>query len=162
MKRIPTHNFSKVLPGVALAGCWAFATVVGAVPGAHADPDFQYVRTESGRLRCIIIRTGSLARQVGRAARGLPQSPLSEPESQCRSPCPEGIHFDIAEVKSAGAFQLKTARSRAAPRTRLVLNYGQAYHLLGWTINPGENGTRITNDGTGHGMFVSIENVSSF
>jgi hypothetical protein len=43
-----------------------------------------------------------------------------------------------------------------------VLNYGQTYHLQGWTIVAGEDGTRFTNDGTGHGMFVSIDNVSSF
>jgi hypothetical protein len=30
------------------------------------------------------------------------------------------------------------------------------------TIVTGSDGTRFTNDGTGHGMFVSIENVSSF
>jgi len=44
----------------------------------------------------------------------------------------------------------------------VVLNYGQLYHLQGWTINPGEDGTRFTNDGTGRGMFVSIDNVYSF
>jgi hypothetical protein len=32
----------------------------------------------------------------------------------------------------------------------------------GWTILPSSDGTRFTNDGTGHGMFVSIENVSPF
>jgi hypothetical protein len=34
--------------------------------------------------------------------------------------------------------------------------------MLGWTILPSSDGTRFTNDGTGHGMFVSIENVYSF
>ncbi len=27
-------------------------------------------------------------------------------------------------------------------------------HLQGWAIVPSEDGTRFTNDGTGHGMFV--------
>ena len=44
----------------------------------------------------------------------------------------------------------------------VVLNYGQTFHLNGWTIIPSEDGTRFTNDGTGHGMVVSINNVSSF
>ena len=44
----------------------------------------------------------------------------------------------------------------------LVLNYGQTYHNRGWTIVPSSDGTRFTNDGTGHGMFVSVENVYSF
>jgi hypothetical protein len=44
----------------------------------------------------------------------------------------------------------------------VVLTYGQTYHIQGWTIDPNSDGTRFTNDGTGHGMFVSIENVYSF
>jgi hypothetical protein len=44
----------------------------------------------------------------------------------------------------------------------LTLNYGQTHHLEGWTINPSEDGTRFTNDATGHGMFVSIDDVYSF
>jgi hypothetical protein len=44
----------------------------------------------------------------------------------------------------------------------LVLQYGQTYHVLGWTILPTFDGTRFTNDGTGHGMFVSVDNVYSF
>ena len=43
-----------------------------------------------------------------------------------------------------------------------MLNYGQNYNINGWTILPNSDGTRFTNDGTGHGMFVSIENVYSF
>ena len=52
----------------------------------------------------------------------------------------------------------------AAPalRTTSLLNYGQTYHLQGWTILANSDGTRFTNDGTGHGMFVSIENVAPF
>jgi hypothetical protein len=44
----------------------------------------------------------------------------------------------------------------------IVLNYGQNYNINGWTIRPTADGTRFTNDGTGHGMLVSIENVYSF
>ena len=44
----------------------------------------------------------------------------------------------------------------------VILNYGQTYHMLRCTILPSSDGTRFTNDGTGHGMFVSIENVYSF
>jgi hypothetical protein len=47
-------------------------------------------------------------------------------------------------------------------QTDTTLNYGQTYHILGWTILPGGDGTRFTNDGTGHGMFVSVENVAPF
>ena len=40
--------------------------------------------------------------------------------------------------------------------------YGQTYHSGNWTIYPDETGTRFTNERTGHGMFVSIENVYAF
>lgn len=43
-----------------------------------------------------------------------------------------------------------------------TMAYGQTYHRGNWTINPDETGTRFTNNRTGHGMFVSIENVYSF
>jgi len=42
------------------------------------------------------------------------------------------------------------------------LNYGTNYHFNGWTVEGSSDGTRFTNDGTGHGMFVSIQNVYSF
>jgi hypothetical protein len=47
-------------------------------------------------------------------------------------------------------------------QTDTTLTYGQTYHIQGWTALPNSDGTRFTNDGTGHGMLVSIENVSSF
>jgi hypothetical protein len=34
--------------------------------------------------------------------------------------------------------------------------------VQGWTVLPDSDGTRFTNDATGHGMFVSIENVAAF
>ena len=43
-----------------------------------------------------------------------------------------------------------------------MLNYGQNYNINGWTIWPTGDGTCFTNDRTGHGMFISVENVSSF
>jgi hypothetical protein len=42
----------------------------------------------------------------------------------------------------------------------VVLAYGKTYN--GWTILPTSDGTRFANDRTGHGMFVSIENVYAF
>lgn len=43
-----------------------------------------------------------------------------------------------------------------------AMTYGQIYHHGNWTIYPDETGTRFVNDRTGHGMFVSIDNVYSF
>jgi hypothetical protein len=164
MKRIPAHSFSKVLLRAAVAGCWTLAMIAGEVPGAYAGPDFQYVRTESGRVRCIIHMDRVACEASGPGSTGFPQAPISEPESQCRNPCPGGINYDIAEVKSAGAFQFEDGNigGGGTPQNDLALTYGQTYHVQGWTINPADDGTRFTNDGTGHGMFVSLENVYSF
>jgi len=87
------------------------------------------------------------------------------PESQCGySPCPGGIHFDLAEVTASGGFNWNDGHigGGGTPQNDLVLNYGQTYHVLGWTILSSSNGTRFTNDGTGHGLFVSVENVAPF
>lgn len=42
------------------------------------------------------------------------------------------------------------------------MEYGTTYHRENWTIYHDETGTRFVNDRTGHGMFVSIENVYAF
>lgn len=67
-------------------------------------------------------------------------------------------------IRASGAFSWNNANlgGGGTPQNDLVLNYGQTYHVLGWTIVPTSDGTRFTNDGTGHGMFVSIENVKPF
>lgn len=164
MKRPRAHTFWKGLAGAALVCCWFSAMVAGEVPCAYAGPDFQYVRTESGRLRCITHTDRVACEASGPGSTGFPQAPIALAESQCRNPCPGGIHFDLAEVTASGAFKWNDGNigGGGAPQNDFVLNYGQAYHFQGWTIEPGESGTRFTNDGTGHGMFVSIENVSSF
>ena len=74
-------------------------------------------------------------------------------------------HWDQAWVTSGGAFQWHDGNIPGTPQAvanDVVLSYGQPYHLQGWTISPGEDGSRFTNDGTGHGMFVSIDNVYTF
>lgn len=39
---------------------------------------------------------------------------------------------------------------------------GNTYQFSGWTILPTSDGTRFTNDGTGRGIFVSIDDVAPF
>jgi hypothetical protein len=43
---------------------------------------------------------------------------------------------------------------RAEPQDDVILNYGQTYDVQVWTILPSCDDTLLTNDGTGHGMFV--------
>jgi hypothetical protein len=103
----------------------------------------------------------------GPGSTGFLQAPITMPESQCRySPCPGGIHSDLAAVAASGTFNWNDGNIGGVgpnwDQTDTTLGYGQTFHSQGWTIQPGSDGTRFTNDGTGHGMFVSVENVSSF
>ena len=43
----------------------------------------------------------------------------------------------------------------------VTLDY-RTYHAVGWTIEAAEDGTRFTNDRTGHGMVVAVEGVQAF
>jgi hypothetical protein len=71
---------------------------------------------------------------------------------------------DQAFVTASGQFSYRSANIGIgyphAPFDTLVP--GQTYHIQGWTVSASGDGIRFTNDGTGHGMFVSIENVYSF
>ena len=43
----------------------------------------------------------------------------------------------------------------------VALDY-KTYEAQGWKIDATINGTRFTNERTGHGMFVSIDKVNTF
>jgi hypothetical protein len=64
-----------------------------------------------------------------------------------------------------GRFPLERREHRGVgsdwAQTDTTLDCGQTYHISGWTVPPSSD-TRFTNDGTGHGMSASIENVYSF
>ncbi|PJE24688.1 MAG: hypothetical protein CK431_04825 [Mycobacterium sp.] len=137
----------------------AFTLLVGIAPSASADPGAgrQYVRTQSGAVRCIVISAelnNGDSMVTCEHGPGFAQAPVG----------PYGEHFDEAVIRASGAFSWNNANlgGGGTPQNDMVLNYGQTYHVLGWTIVPTSDGTRFTNDGTGHGMFVSIDNVKSF
>ena len=134
-------------------GSLLVAFPVGAAPHAAADPSQYLMRTESGKMRCILHRGHVACSPAGPG--GFPQAPIS----------PSGSHDNVASVDGSRAFQLEWASANlpgSNPADDTILMYGQTYHLLGWTILPTSDGTRFTDDGTGHGMFVSVENVYSF
>ena len=73
------------------------------------------------------------------------------------------FHWDLAIVTTAGNFRWADGNiGTAYPNGDMVLNYSTTYHFNGWTVEGSSDGIRFTNDGTGHGMFVSIQNVFSF
>jgi hypothetical protein len=129
---------------------------------ANADTSSS-VRTQSGNTRCIV---GSDV--VCQYLPGFTQAPVEDPIN-CPPPpgtslhCVTGIHFDLAHVTSAGAFNWNDGNIPGSEFTNdVVMSYGQTYRMRGWTISSAEDGTRFTNDASGHGMFVSIDNVSAF
>jgi hypothetical protein len=139
------------------------AVTFAPVPWAAAD-DPQGVRTESGRVRCYVyindVGHGGgpsvVCSTTSQDPAGFPQAPLSGTP---------GYRFNLAVVRANGAFNWDIGNipgSREATAKDIVLNYGQTYRINGWTILPSFDGTTFTNDGTGHGMFVSIDNVNSF
>jgi hypothetical protein len=135
-----------------LSGLLIFAIPYGPVPRAAADPPTQYlVRTQSGEVRCV-IHTINVACSPNTTS-GFPQAPVAS----------SVLHDNVASVDPAGAFQWAEADLPGTnPANDIILYYDHTYDLLGWTILPSSDGTRFTNDSTGHGMFVSIENVYSF
>ena len=68
-------------------------------------------------------------------------------------------HMHLAVVDATGQFRWDDGNipgSREAAAKDIVLNYAQNYNINGWTIWPSGDGTRFTNDTTGHGMLAQL------
>ncbi|MFI5508960.1 hypothetical protein ACIA48_15925 [Mycobacterium sp. NPDC051804] len=125
----------------------------GLIPLADASPGAQNVTTESRAVRCM-VSTPSVVCQRN-SAEGFPDNPIVD-----------GSRGNIVSVTTSGALKRGGGNIPGAdendPRLDLVLPYDQNLNFYGWTIAPTFDGTRFTNDSTGHGMFVSIGEVSAF
>jgi hypothetical protein len=140
---------------------WKWAPVVGAVAGvsavasapfAMADPsDFQYVRTVSGAVRCVISvdHIGCERASID----GFPGAPRSQSGPG---------NFNVAGVDADGTFGYGEGNIGGVDSGEVVLDYGRAFPIKGWTVVPSFDGTHFTNDATGRGMFVSIDGVHPF
>jgi hypothetical protein len=136
------------------------------MPPAPGNATSQYVRTESGNARRVVQSDEVVCEASGPGSTGFLQAPIGMPESQCTySPCPGGMHADQVVVTASGAFHWSDGNIGGVgsdwAQTDTTLDCGQTYHISGWTVLPSSD-TRFTNDGTGHGMSASIENVYSF
>jgi hypothetical protein len=135
--------------------------IAATVAPASAAPATQFFRTESGAIRCLVGRDRVTCEASKSQTMGFRQAPISHPDSG-----PGGTHFHLAGVTYFGAFSWTDGTIGGigpdGTQTDTTLTDGQAYHVWGWTVLPNSDGTRFTNDGTGHGMFVSIDNVSWF
>jgi len=115
-------------------------------PGATTLPPdesgYVFVETKSGLTRCQI----------------------SEAEVGCESQFSNsvevnGMPANGVNVTADGSMSWVVGNLGAIPA--VTLDY-QTYRALGWTIAASSDGTRFTNDGTGHGMFVNTSGVEAF
>jgi hypothetical protein len=66
---------------------------------------------------------------------------------------------DQAVILASGKFSYRSANIGVGGRSDALptLVPGQTYHFQGWTVVASGDGTRFTNDGTGHGMTVNSD-----
>lgn len=113
----------------------------------------QYVRTMSGQVRCGVMVAQVACERA--SAEGFLQAPLNTQSA--------GSHWNLAMVSPDGRFNWDVGNIGGAYINQdITMNYGQSYTYNGWTLEPSSDGTRITNNATGHGMFVSVQNVYAF
>jgi hypothetical protein len=136
----------------ALVASGAIAVAVAIAPPASADPnDYQYVRTETGAVRCVIS-----AAHIGcerSSIDGFPGAPKSQSGPG---------NWNVAGLDADGAFAWGESNIGGVEADEVTLTYGRSYAIKGWTVEPSFDGTRFTNDVSGHGMFVSIDGVDPF
>jgi hypothetical protein len=128
---------------------------VATAPAGNADRG-EYVITQSGKVECVVLYERVVCQANSpQSSTGFLQAPSSDFA---------GGHWRIANVDAAGNFKWEDnyGIEGSKPAPLLVMQYGQTYNIRGWTVAASEVGTRFTNNATGHGMFVSIENVYPF
>ncbi len=114
-------------------------------PGAEVLPPengYVFIETKSGQTRCQISKD-----EVGCEA------PFTN------SPVQDGVRANGVRLTANGEVTWLVGNLGDIPV--VTLDY-RTYSAAGWTINAGEDGTRFTNDRTGHGMTVSVDGVQAF
>jgi hypothetical protein len=114
----------------------------GAIPLPPDQNGYVFIETKSGQTRCQID-----AGSVGCEAQFT------------NSPMQDGERANGVNVTASGSVQWVVGNLGDIPT--VTIDY-RTYDAEGWTIAASESGTRFTNKGTGHGMFVSVENVEAF
>ncbi|OBA88283.1 hypothetical protein A5662_25310 [Mycobacteriaceae bacterium 1482268.1] len=133
-------------------GAMAVGAVIASAPSVSAAPgDYQYVRTVSGAVRCVIS-----ADHVGcerTSIDGFPGAPRSQSGPG---------NVNIAGVDADGTFNYGEGNIGGVDSGEVTLDYGRIFRINGWTVLPSFDGTRFTNDASGRGMLVSIDGVTPF
>jgi hypothetical protein len=114
-------------------------------PSAEVLPPengYVFIETKSGKTRCQ----------------------LSSQEVDCESaftnsPVINGIPANGVRLSVNGELTWLVGNLGDIPV--VTLDY-RTYSAVGWTIDAGEDGTRFTNNQTGHGMTVAVDGVQAF
>jgi len=120
-------------------------TSTAGAPGAEVlqpQNGYVFIETKSGKTRCQ----------------------LNEDEVGCEaqftnSPVMNGMHANGVRLTANGEVSWLVGNLGDIPA--VTLDY-RTYSAVGWTIEAGEDGTRFTNDRTGHGMTVAVGGVQAF
>ncbi len=150
----PTPRPSTPTPTLATTAPSTAATTISQPPSSSAAPrpagqtlpananGYVYIETRSGKTRCQIS-----AGNVGC------ESAFAD------APVTDGQPATGVEVSASGSNRWVVGNLGAMPTT--TIDYA-TYSAVGWTIVADTGGTTFTNDGTGHGMFVSTDRVDFF
>ncbi|QUR66088.1 hypothetical protein [Mycobacterium spongiae] len=114
----------------------------GAIPLPPDERGYVFIETKSGQTRC----------QINEESVGC-EAPFTD------SPMQDGEHANGVHITASGSVQWVLGNLGAIPT--VTIDYA-TYDAVGWTIDATVDGTRFTNNGTGHGMFVSIEKVDTY
>lgn len=160
--------------GAAASGCTSTVDGVASCPGCGAgtEPDFPTPRTSPtmptpmplpppGSDELVPSETGFvyIETKSGKTRCQISTQKVSCESDFTASPTVEGQPANGVEVTADGANRWVLGNLGAIPTTGI--DYA-TYRALGWTIDADANGTRFTNDATGHGMFVNTEGASFF
>lgn len=114
----------------------------GAVPLKPDQNGYVFIETKSGLTRC----------QINKESVGC-EAPFTH------SPLQDGEHANGVSITAGGTVNWVLGNLGAIPT--VTIDY-KTYDAQGWTIIATTDGTRFTNEHTRHGMFVSIDTVSTF
>src|ERR1700730_10954833 len=114
----------------------------GDIPLPPDQNGYVFIETKSGQTRCQIDSDS-----VGCEAQFT------------NSPMQDGERANGVNITASGSVQWVVGNLGDIPT--VTIDY-RTYDAEGWTIAASESGTRFTNKNTGHGMFVSVENVETF
>ncbi|MGV9798638.1 hypothetical protein ACWDTP_11340 [Mycobacterium sp. NPDC003449] len=114
----------------------------GGVTPLEPENGYVFIQTKSGRTRC----------QLDTHAVGCESEFANAPDI-------DGSPANGVNVSADGRMRWVLGNLGAIPA--VTLDY-RRYSALGWTIDASSDGTRFTNDDTGHGMTVAVEGVQVF